>query len=168
MPHADRSQKIEVYRTAYPQLVAALQTFPQEMWQFRPAPERWTIHEIIIHITDSEANSYIRCRRFLAEPGSSVLGYAESRWAQELRYHDQSPADALELFKWLRHKSYTLIQNLPEAAWANTVNHTENGVMTLDDWLETYARHIPDHIQQMQAVYADWQQQTGRARSTGL
>jgi hypothetical protein len=28
--------------------------------------------------------------------------------------------------------------------------------MTMDDWLDVYARHIPEHIEQMQANYADW------------
>ena len=159
MTPEERAQKIESYGTAYPQLVSALEHFPPEMWQFRPAPDRWTIHEIVIHIADSEANSYIRCRRFLAEPGSTVLGYDENKWARELHYHRQSAADALELFKWLRRESYTLIQDLPEATWSNTVFHTENGVMTLDDWLDTYARHIPDHIGQMQANYEAWLKQ---------
>lgn len=152
----ERRQKIEQYRTGYEQLVDALANFPQAMWKFRPAPDRWTIHEIIIHITDSEANSYVRCRRFLAEPGSGVLGYDEGKWAQELDYHAQSSSDALELFKWLRHKSYTLIKDLPDEAWAYTVNHSESGLMTLDTWLDIYARHISDHIQQMRMVYGDW------------
>ena len=157
----ERKQKIESYGSAFARLAAAIDRFPQGMWQFRPAQDRWTIHEIIIHIADSEATSYFRCRRFLAEPGSTVLGYDENRWTRELHYHDQSTADALELFKWLRRKSYTLVKDLPEAAWANTVNHTENGIMTLDDWLDVYERHIPDHIQQMQSVYEDWLRQKG-------
>ena len=152
----ERAKKIETYGAAYPLLVSALERFPREMWQYRPAPDRWTIHEIVVHIADSEANSYIRCRRFLAEPGSTVLGYDEDRWARELHYHDQSIDDALVLFHWLRHKTYTLIKNLPEAVWSNTVKHTESGVMTLDDWLDTYERHVPEHIEQMQANYADW------------
>ena len=102
MTSEERNKKIESYGTAYQRLVAALERFPREMWQFRPSPDRWTIHEIIIHIADSEANSYIRCRRFLAEPGSAVLGYDETKWAHDLRYHEQSTDDALELFKWLR------------------------------------------------------------------
>jgi hypothetical protein len=155
----ERKQKIESYGLAHPRLVAALDQFPKEMWQFRPAPDRWTIHEIIVHITDSEVNSYVRCRRFMAEPGSDVLGYDENGWARKLRYHNQSTDDALTLFKWLRQASYTLIKDLPEPVWSNTVNHTENGLMTMDDWLDTYERHIPEHIAQMQAVYNDWQSQ---------
>jgi len=156
MTPEERDRKIESYGTAYDKLLSALEDFPREMWQFRPASERWTIHEIIVHITDSEANSYIRCRSLIAEPGSVVLGYDENQWAQELAYHEQSTEDALELFKWLRQKSYTLIKDLPEAVWTHSVEHTESGLMTMDDWLDTYERHIPDHIKQMQAVYDDW------------
>ncbi len=156
MTEDERSRRIESYGGAHQQLLRALERFPDEMWQFRPAADRWTIHEIIIHIADSEANSYIRCRRFLAEPGGTVLGYDENQWARRLRYHDQSAADALELFRWLRKKSYDLIRELPESAWSSTVYHTESGEMTMDEWLVTYERHIPEHIQQMQAIFDDW------------
>jgi hypothetical protein len=117
-PNETRQQKIDSYGAAHTTLISALERFPQEMWQFRPAPDRWTIHEIIVHITDSEANSYVRCRRLLAEPGSAVLGYDEWQWAKGLDYHAQSPAEALELFKWLRRQSYTLIKDQPESVWA--------------------------------------------------
>jgi hypothetical protein len=161
MTSEERSRKLKSYGAAHQQLTAALERFPQEMWQFRPAPDRWTIHEIIVHLADSDANSYVRCRRFLAEPGSTVLGYDENRWARDLRYHEQSTADALELFKWLRYKSFTLIKDLPASAWSNTVTHTESGVMTMDDWLDTYERHIPVHIAQIQANWEDWERQKG-------
>ena len=157
----ERKQRIERYGEAHQELVSALERFPREMWDFRPAPDQWTIHEIIVHIADSEANSYVRCRRFLAEPGSAILGYEESKWARELNYHSQSTDDALELFRWLRRTSYTLIRDLPESAWSNTAIHSESGLMTLDDWLSVYASHIPDHIEQMQAVHAAWLSQVG-------
>jgi hypothetical protein len=156
MTPEERRQRLESYGLAHQRLVTALERFPHEMWQFRPTPERWTIHEILIHIADSEANSYVRCRRFIAEPGSTVLGYDETKWARALRYHDQSPEEALELFKWLRHQSHRLITDLPASVWSNTVSHTEAGVMTMDDWLAIYERHIPEHIEQMQANYQDW------------
>jgi len=152
----DRKQKIESYGKAYDQLISTIVQYPREMWHFRPVEERWTIHEIVVHIADSEVNSYIRCRRFIAEPGGTVLGYDENKWAKALAYQEQSTEDALELFRWLRHNTYELIKAQPEAIWSNTVNHTENGIMTMDDWLDTYERHIPEHIEQMQANYEDW------------
>ena len=157
----ERRQQIALYGDAYRILAAALDGFPRTMWQFRPAPDRWTIHEIVVHIADSEANSYIRCRKFIAEPGSTVLGYDEMGWATALDYHAQSADDALALFQQLRHHTYKLIQTLDAAVWAQGGHHTETGPMTLDDWLAVYASHIPDHVAQMQAVYKDWLAQQG-------
>ncbi len=158
--HPTRAQKIESYGQAYDLLTEGLKQFPVEMWHFRPAPDLWTIHEIVVHIADSEANSYIRCRRFIAEPGQQVMAYDEEGWAARLDYHQQSTTDAMELFKWLRHNTYKLIRSLPEAVWTNTIYHPENGAMTLDDWLDIYERHIPEHLAQMRENYAAWVKQS--------
>ena len=156
MTPAERHSKIVAYGEADERLIGALKQFPKEMWQYKPGPNRWSIHEIIVHLADSEANSYIRCRRFIAEPGASVMAYDENRWADLLNYHCQNPEEALELFRLLRRLSHRLIKDLPDAAWSNTVDHPENGIMTMDDWLGVYTSHVPDHIQQMRATHAAW------------
>lgn len=152
----DRAQKIESYGTAYTQLTEAIKQFPREMWHFKLSPDDWSIHETIVHITDSEANSFVRCRRFIAEPGEAVMAYDENRWMRALHYDTQSTEDAVELFKMLRLATYKLIKTLPDSVWSNTVYHPENGTMTLDDWLDVYERHIPEHVSQMQRNYEAW------------
>ncbi len=152
----DRNQKIEAYGSAYDLLVTALKRFPQEMWHFKPATDQWSIHEIIIHITDSEANSYVRCRRFIAEPGEALMAYDENKWARDLDYDGQDTAEALELFRWLRQNSYRLIKTLFESVWGHQAYHPESGIMSMEDWLDTYTRHVPDHIEQMERVHAAW------------
>ena len=96
MTKPERNSLIQSYGNAYKILVEALNEFPKEMWQWKPAPEKWSIHEVIIHIADSEANSFVRCRRFIAEPGSGVYGYNEKKWAKLLNYHSQSIEDSLK------------------------------------------------------------------------
>lgn len=157
MTSSERIKKIESYGQAHQTLVTALERFPKELWHFKPDEEQWSIHEIIIHITDSEANSYIRCRRFVAEPGSTLMAYDENVWARELKYDEQSTEDAVELFRWLRKKSYFLVKDLPERVWRHQAYHPESGMMTMDDWLDTYERHVPEHIQQMEGVFERWQ-----------
>ncbi len=152
----DRARQLEAYGGAYERLTQALERYPREMWQYKSPVEDWSIHEIVVHITDSEANSYIRCRRLIAEPGEAVMAYDENRWATALRYTNQSTEDALQLFRWLRNNTYNLIKTLPEPLWSHTTYHPENGTMTLDDWLGVYARHIPDHIEQMDRIYEEW------------
>lgn len=158
----DRINKIESYGNAYVQLVDALGQFPKEMWQFKDSHGCWSIHEIIVHIADSEANSYIRCRRFIAEPGEALMAYDENQWADVLRYHDRSTEDALELFKYLRQSTYSLIRSLPEQAWSNAAYHPENGDMTLDDWLGIYEQHVAEHVRHMTENYEAWLNQGQR------
>ena len=156
MTPQERARKLESYRDAHALLVDSLNEFPAEMWQFRDEHGCWSIHEHIVHITDSEANSYIRCRRIIAEQGEPLMAYDENQWATALGYHDQSAEDAIALFKWLRHKSYTLIKDLPEPVWAHSSYHPENGDTTLDDWLDTYERHVPEHLEYMRQNLQAW------------
>ncbi len=155
MTDEERKQRIESYGNAYNFLIEALQQFPPEMRKFKPK-EGWSIHEIIIHIADSEVNGYVRCRRLIAEPGSRVMGYDENSWAKLLRYEDQSTEEALELFKQLRRASYHLLKSQSGSVASHTIDHSEYGLMTFDDWLNMYERHIPDHVAQMQRCYEEW------------
>jgi hypothetical protein len=79
--------------------------------------------------------------------------------AKALTYHEQSTDDALELFKCLRRASYNLIKDLPDSVWLHTIEHPENGTMTLEDWLNVYEDHVPAHIEQMRQVYREWAKQ---------
>lgn len=158
MNPVERAAKIETYGAAHTALNAAIERYPREMWHFKPAAGQWSIHEIVIHITDSEANSYIRCRRLIAEPGETLMAYDENRWARRLHYPQQSTEEALELFRWLHQGSYRLIRTLPEEIWGHSAYHPEDGTVSLEDWLDTYTRHVPDHIEQMERVFAAWQQ----------
>src|SRR5580700_2388569 len=144
MTRQERNALVESYGRAYDLVIDGLKEFPEEMWKWKPSLEKWSIHEIIIHLADSEANSYVRCRRLIAEPGSGVYGYDQDKWANLLDYHNQSTDDALELFKSLRKGSYDLLKTVPDKIWETaTINHSENGIMTFEEWLKDYEAHIP-------------------------
>ena len=158
MTSEQRAQLIESYGNAYPMLQSAIREFPRDMWQFKPAPDRWSIHEIIIHLADSEANSFARCRCFVAEPGKTIMAYDQDLWASRCDYHSQSTEDALELFRYLRRMSYDLIRRLPESAWKSTVIHPEVGTMPFEQWLIIYEEHTRKHVGQMHRNCDIWLQ----------
>lgn len=160
MDKAERERLIESYGQVYNKIRTAIAEYPREMWQWRPPSGKWTIHENLVHLADSEVNSYTRCRRFIAEPGSPVLGYDQEIWTKALDYHQQDVDDALELFRLLRKKSYDLIKNLPDEVWKNTIEHSENGTMTFEDWLRSYENHT--HLGPMWRVHQAWNRDMGR------
>ena len=156
MTPAERKEKIDAYGNGPALLEEALKQFPREMWQWKAARNRWSIHEILVHLADSETNAYLRARRFLAEPGQSVMVYDQDLWAQHLNYHAQNPDDALALVRLVRKMTYAIIRDLPDDVWARTALHPEHSTYTFLRWLDIYSRHIPGHIEQMKKNYAAW------------
>ena len=152
----NRNELLGLYSKAYSDLIAALKEIPKEIWQYKPAPNKWSVHEILIHIADSEASSFVRARKIICESGSAIMAYDENAWAVKLNYHDQCIEDSLELFRQLRVMTYDVIKNLPEETWQNFIIHPDNGKMTLDDWLKVYADHIPVHINQIKRNFNEW------------
>lgn len=151
------SSLIESYGQAYYKIRECLDTIPRAIWDWQPPYRKWTIRQNIIHLTDSEVNSYIRCRRFIAEPGSKVLGYDQDKWAGLLFYNKQGTDDALELFRLLRKMSYDLVRQVPYETWESTVEHSENGKMKMWQWLRYYENHT--HILQMKRVHHAWKKE---------
>ncbi len=161
-----RQQKIDSYGAAFENVAHTLALLPKKMWCYKPSSSEWSVHEIVIHLADAEANGYVRFRRFIAEPGSKVMAYDQEHWANKLDYHDQNIEVSLQLFKYLRAATHAILKRMTDEVWTNTVEHSENGIMTLNDWLETYDNHVTDHVAQMKNNFRLWRKQVGSRTNT--
>lgn len=150
MSPLQRNEKISQYGQDYDRLAEAVRGLSKEALNYKPAPDKWSAHEIIVHIADAEANSYTRVRRALAEPGELVTAYDQDKWAAGLNYAGQDFALHLQLFKLLRQANYELIKDLTDIQWKNQYHHSEYGLVDLETWLDIYVKHVPGHIGQIQ------------------
>jgi len=153
----ERMANLTEYGAGVKKLEAALAETPREMWQFRPAAGEWSVHEIIIHLADSELNAYARVRKALVEPGSTIFGYDQDAWAKTLDYHRRDIGDALQLLRLVRKMTHELLAGEPAEAWSRSFLHPEmKRQITLDEWVIMYAGHIPAHIAQIRANVEAW------------
>lgn len=160
MNKAERDSKIELYGRGFDMLAEVLMEIPREMWQFKPEPTEWSIHEIIIHLADSESNAALRARMLIVEPGGTLMGYDQDKWANELNYTEQDLQDALDVTRLSRKTTYKLLQEQSDEVFEHIVMHPEyKEPYTFDNWLNIYSAHIPVHIEQIMNNYKIWQQQ---------
>ena len=146
----ERNEKIELYGRGFDLLKAALAEVPAEAMKWKPEPKEWSVHEIIIHIADSETNSALRARKLIVEPGGTLMGYDQAQWADVLNYHDHNLEDALEVTRLARKTTYELLKRQPEEVFTHAIIHPEmNEPYTFDKWIDIYSRHIPGHIEQI-------------------
>jgi hypothetical protein len=153
----ERKAKIEEYGRGYAQLEAALAQIPHEAWNYKASADDWSVQEIVVHMGDSESMAALRIRKLIVEPGTTLMAYEEAKWARALNYQGQSVEDSLQIIKYARGSTYRLLTTLPEAVFENSVRHPEmSEPYTFDTWLSLYARHIPDHVDQMRRAFEAW------------
>jgi len=113
--------------------------------------ENWSSRQVIHHCADSEAQSYARLRRLVAEPNPVIQGYDENLWAKDvtLGYTDLPIENSLAVFAAVRAASLDIIRRLKPEQLELTGTHTEAGEYSLKRWLETYTRHANNHADQI-------------------
>ena len=156
LPTDERERLIEQYATGPTRLKAALQTAPEEARKWRPATGEWSVHEVICHCADSEANAVLRIRYLAVEPDPLIVGYDQEAWAVELDYHSRPLEPALAVVEAVRANTVPLIRSLPDEAWQRSGRHTESGRYGAGDWLRIYAAHLEEHAQQIERNLAAW------------
>ena len=162
MDKQERDEKIELYGKGFDMLVEVLKDIPREMWQFKPDATEWSIHEVIIHLADSESNAALRARMLIVEPGGTLMGYDQAKWANELDYHDQDLQNALDVTRLARKTTYELLKKQSDDVFEHIVMHPEyKEPYTFDNWLDIYSAHIPGHIEQIMNNYKIWKDTQG-------
>lgn len=119
--------------------------------------ENWSSRQVIHHCADSEAQSYARLRRLVAEPIPVIQGYDENLWAQDptLGYTELPIENSIAVFTAVRAASLDVIRRLkPEQLQLKGI-HSESGEYSLLRWLETYTRHANNHAEQIKENLAE-------------
>ncbi len=143
-------EQFHAYATIHEQIAAAIAELTSAQLQSSPASGGWSIHQILIHLPDSEAVGHERMRRTIAEERPHLQNYDEDAWGSKLYYHQQDPQLALALFKLLRQSSAALLRQLPAESWERVGLHTENGEMSLHDIFLVYLNHGEAHLHQIE------------------
>lgn len=114
-------------------------------------PEGWSARQVVHHMADSEAQSYARLRRLLAEPGSVIQGYDEDAWSRspKLGYETLPIDNALAVFAAVRAASADLLERMTPSDLELHGQHTERGRITVADWVSIYSGHPREHAEQL-------------------
>jgi hypothetical protein len=158
---AERQDLIRRYEQGPARLKSALAKVPPEAMKWRPAERKWSVHEVVCHLADSESNAALRIRYLAAEENPIIVGYDQARWARVLDYHAAPLEPALAVVESVRANTAALLKRLPERTWSATGKHTESGSYSAEDWLGIYAEHMEKHSNQIERNLAAWQSRKG-------
>lgn len=137
---------IDRYEAAGPRLRQALAGLTDAECRTRIAPGQWSIHELVMHLQDSDAVAIDRMRRVIAEDNPPLAAFDETRFINNLQCAAQDRDDAATLFEVGRRQMARVLRCLPDAAFQRQGLHSEAGPLTLQRLLEGYVEHFEHHL----------------------
>lgn len=120
----------------------------------RPAPQRWSINEIIAHLADAEIVGGFRIRFILGSPGAPIVAYDQDQWVTSGHYDKRDPQKSLELFSVVREANLSLLKSLTPEQWKQYGMHSERGPESIEHIARMFAGHDINHLQQIEKILA--------------
>jgi uncharacterized damage-inducible protein DinB len=143
---------MEVQGSTAEKLTALIRGLDKQKLTQRPAPDKWSIAEILAHLADAEIVGAWRLRSVLAQNGTTIQSFDQNAWAGTFNYEKQDAATSLEMFRILRAGSLALLASMPQRLWENYGIHQERGKETVAHIVRMYAAHDLNHLSQVEAI----------------
>ncbi len=106
--------------TLYAEQLAEVQATLRPVTEARAAtayaPGKWTIKEVIGHISDAERVFTYRAMRIARADSTPLAGFDENAWVPPARFNDRSLASLLDEWVAIRGASIALFAGLPREA----------------------------------------------------
>ena len=120
----------------------------------RPKPGKWSIREIINHLTETEMVMCCRGRWIAFEDNPTLVPFDQEKWALGWPREKEPAAETLERLRVLRKSHVRFYKSVPKNDFKRAGFHPERGVVTLREQLETVAGHDLNHLAQIQKLAA--------------
>ena len=95
-----------------------LTTVPESRASFRYAEGKWSLREVVGHVSDSERVFAYRLLRFARHDATPLSGFDENQWMPHARFEKRSLEDVVAELMTVRAATLVLISSLDEEALA--------------------------------------------------
>jgi hypothetical protein len=129
-------------------LEVLLRDVPEEVLEWKPAAERWSIGEVLGHMVMIEKLYEQRARRIVLEDAPELPKFVppEGPFPKKAR-------QCLEEFVPLRRAFVFYLHSIPSSSAGRTGKHAELGSVSLSQMLHELANHDLGHLRQIAELY---------------
>ena len=122
----------------------------EEQSRWKPAPDRWSIAEILAHLSHIEGH-YFRAgvEAMLSKNDPAVEPYDQKEWDAEGAYRDREPEESFAHFEEQRENNVMFLREMEPRSVLRAGRHPEVGKVTVADYLNEWALHDLGHVRQI-------------------
>ena len=147
---------LQTYLQFSQDLAEIVQSVEPDQLHVPVAEDKWTVFQLLQHITDSEIVYFRRIKRVLVEDNPQLLKWHPTEWIA------MEPADLdvsvnLAIVKGVRTKLYNILSVLAESDWQRPVVHPRYGPMDLASLVRQQVDHATGHLTAIRQFANDMQ-----------
>jgi len=121
--------------------------------QWKPAMDRWSIAEVLAHLSDAEEVFRTRTRRMIEEKSPKLELFDQNAAYAAGKYSGGTGRDRLHKFCHERDRTLSWLRYLPADAMSRAGEHPELGKVTVGDLWHEWAFHDLGHIKQITELF---------------
>ena len=152
LSYSEGKESLSLQQAAPTKVAALLTGKDKKKLTRRPAPDKWSVAEIVGHLADSEVAIAWRLRQILSSNGIPLQAYDQNAWATTFDYAHRDPKQSLEMFRVLRDSNIALLKSVPRKLWDNYGVHQERGNESVAHIVRLIAGHDLNHLQQIEKI----------------
>jgi uncharacterized damage-inducible protein DinB len=127
---------------------------PRRRLSTPPAPGKWSVAQILGHLSETEMLWAYRIRMILERDGVELLGMDQDVWARNSRYDRMDPRRSLDTFRATRAANLELLGRLSPRELQRHGRHSQFGKLTISKIVSLVAGHDINHSRQIAARLA--------------
>src|ERR1700758_5652844 len=112
MTEAELKKNIEAAEKSPKEIAAAVSGLSPEVLRYKPAPDKWSILEILGHLADIEIVYAYRLRQMLADEKPVIAPMDQDAWAKNLGYMEMAAPELVAAYGLKRHGNLRLLRRL--------------------------------------------------------
>ena len=151
---AEDEDIVAVLVTQLDQILTRLGQIPQARGDYRYAPDKWSIKEIVGHLCDTERVFAYRALRIGRGDSTPLPSFDDQAYVAEVRAGDRTLAGLAAEWGDVRRATIALFANLPAPAWhrRGTASDQPISVRALAYIIAGHMRH---HLQVLEERYTE-------------
>lgn len=152
LAHADGKDALRIQASSAAKLSRLVRNVAPAKLRKRPAPEKWSIAEILAHLADTEFAIGFRLRSILGTPGCATHAFNQDAWASSMDYSRRNVHESIDDFRAVRKANLDLLNHIRPEQWKEYGIHSERGQETIEHIVRLIAGHDLNHIAQIEAI----------------
>jgi hypothetical protein len=152
LSYGEGKEALRLQQAAPKKLASLLKGKNRKQLSRRPAPDKWSVGEIIAHLADAELAIAWRLRQVLSNNAIPVQAYDQDLWAKTFDYARRDPRVSLATFRTLREANLALLKSVPRKLWDNYGVHQERGNESVSHVVRMVAGHDLNHLRQVERI----------------